>query len=181
MGIVLLVVAGVAYVKLSAPDKPAVSAPQVTQKASELPDDTPQSVNETQLVGLTFNLLDRGVPYIVRVDKLEYANLAETTQVTTVTVSGSIEDFGHPVKFWQKPARFQLLDDTGRAFAAKPVIRGTKGKLTYNIVYSAVPVQALRGKKVNLLIEPAPVLVDNVLVPGEPIVVGVTPDRFRRL
>jgi hypothetical protein len=181
LGFVLLVAAGVVYVKMAGNDQSQTAAPKVTQRASEPPAAKPLDPNETQVMNLKFELQDGGAPFTVGIDRLEYANLADTAQVTTVTATGAISDNVHATKFWQAPTRFRLVGKTGQAFPAKPVVKGARGSLTWAVTFDKVPVQALRDKQVNLIIELPPVVVERELVPSEPIVIGVTPDRFRSM
>lgn len=176
LGVLLLVGAAVAYLTLTGPDQERPTAPKVTQKAKDLPETEPESPSENQSVGVNFKIAEAPLgEYNVRVDAVTYADLSGNTQSTTVTVTGTIVDKLHPIKFWQAPKRFQLLNKIGQPFPAKTTIKKTGTGLLYTSVYSKVSVQSLRDKDIYLAIAPAPRLKQTVY----PLVLGITPDRFR--
>lgn len=168
-----------AYAKLTgSPAKPA--APVVTQKSSAPPQAQAPQPNETQTLGLTFDLLDAGAPYALTINTVAYTDLLDTSQNSTATVSGMIVDAKHPIAFWQKPKRFQLLNQAGQPYAAKITVRAAKGGFSYMVVFSKVSTAALKSKQVNFVVPTPPQLLDGATsTPGEPIVVGIVPDRFR--
>jgi hypothetical protein len=176
----LLGVAAFAYIKLSGSAAPRPIAPAVTQKSSAPPAIETLPPNETQVMGLTFNMTDAGAPYALTVSTITYTDLLDTAQVSSVSVSGSIVDAHHPIKFWQKPRRFSLLNQVGQPYPAKLTVRPVKGGFSYNVVFSKVSIAVLKAKQANLVI-PTPPQANGggTALPAEPIVIGVVPDRFR--
>ncbi len=179
--IALIAVAAFAFVKLSGSPAPVPKAPQVTQKTSSQPTANPLAPNETQIIGMTFKIPSQGSEYDVSVDSIQYSNLAPTTQLTTVTVTGGIIDTDRTrgIKFWQHTGRFRLLNKLGVPYPAQIIVKPAAAGLSYTVTFTGVSVQALKDKQVNLAIATPPVVVETQIVSGEPIVVGVTPDRFR--